>query len=75
MSQIYVGLYVGTRYSCQVLIKFDFSENIFENSPKSTFLNIRPVGAELFHTHRPTDIWNERTDGTNFHLWKFCERT
>jgi hypothetical protein len=38
------------RYSCQSLIKLEFSQHIFEKYPNINFMNIRPVGAELFHT-------------------------
>ena len=37
------------RYSCQILIKLEFSQQIFGNPHISNFMKIRPVGAELFH--------------------------
>jgi hypothetical protein len=39
-----------TRYYCPILIKFEFSKQIFEkNIQISNFVKIRQVGAELFH--------------------------
>ena len=37
----------GTRYSCQILTKLEFSEMIFENYYVSNLMKIRLVGAEL----------------------------
>jgi hypothetical protein len=37
-------------YSCQILMKLEFSRQIFERS--SNIIKIRPVGAELFHADR-----------------------
>jgi hypothetical protein len=44
----------STRYSCQILIKFEFSRWIFEkkNIQLLNFMKIHPVGAELFHADR-----------------------
>jgi UDP-galactopyranose mutase len=39
-----------TRYSCQILIKLEFSRPIFENPQTPNVMKIHPVGAELFHT-------------------------
>jgi hypothetical protein len=41
----------STRYSCQTLIKLEFSRQIFATYPKSNFMKIRPVVAELFHAN------------------------
>jgi len=38
----------STRYSCQILIKAEFSQQIFENSQTLNLIKIRQVGAELF---------------------------
>jgi len=41
----------STPYSCQFLMKLEFSKN-----PQiSSFMKIRPVGAELFHADGRTD--------------------
>ena len=45
------------RYSCQILMKYEFSQKIFEkkNSQIPNLMQIRPVGAELLHEDRRTD--------------------
>jgi hypothetical protein len=49
-----------TRYSCQILIKFEFFRHIFEkNTQISNLMKIRPMGAELFQAFRRTDRHNE----------------
>jgi len=45
----------STRYSCQALIKLEFSRQIFATYPKPNFMKIRPVVAELLHENRRTD--------------------
>jgi hypothetical protein len=42
----------STRYSCRILIKLEFSGQIFGKTQISSFVKIRPVGAELFHADR-----------------------
>jgi hypothetical protein len=37
---------VPVRYSCQILVKLEFSRQNFEKYPSSNFMNIRPVGAD-----------------------------
>ena len=47
-----IGLHLSARYSCQILMKVEFSKQIL--------LKIRPVGAELFQAdglaERQTDM-------------------
>jgi len=45
-----------TRYSCQILMKLEFSRQIFEKPSNTKFWKIRPVGAEFFHADGRTDI-------------------
>ena len=45
----------NTRYSCQILVKLEFSRQIFENYLHIKFHETRPVGAELFHADGQTD--------------------
>jgi len=54
-SQIYTGLQVKYPLSCQILMKLEYSWQIFKNSPISNFMKICPVGAETFHVDRQTD--------------------
>jgi hypothetical protein len=46
-----------TRYFCWVLIKLEFSRQIFEKAQISRFMKIRAVEAELFHADRRKDEW------------------
>ena len=48
-------------YSCQVLMKFEYSEQIFVKSKISSFIKIRPVVAEFFHAAG----WIDGHDETN----------
>jgi hypothetical protein len=44
-------------YSCQNLTKLEFSRQIFrQNSQIQNFMKIYPVGDELFHADRQTDL-------------------
>jgi len=63
---MYIGLLVKrTSYACPILIKLEFSGQIFENSEISNFMKICPVGLELLHADRQTD---RRTDMTKLIL-------
>jgi hypothetical protein len=47
----------STQYCCQILIKLEFSRQIFEkknNTQISNFMKIRPMVAELFHADGQT---------------------
>ena len=54
---MYTGLHVKCPFSCQILMKLEFSGHI---SPKifkrHIFIKIRPVGADLFHADALTDM-------------------
>ena len=55
-----------TRYSCKILIKLEFSKQIFEKPQISNFTKIRPMEVELFHatderTNGPTDRQTDMT--------------
>jgi len=59
LSKIYkmfIDLHVkyGTHYLCLILIKLEFSQQIFKKYSGSNFMKIRLVGAELFHTDGQT---------------------
>ena len=42
-------------FSSQIVMKLEFSWQIFEKYSKSNFMKIRPVGADLFHAIGRTD--------------------
>jgi hypothetical protein len=55
-----------TSYSCHVLIKLEFSRQIFEkNIQIPNLIKIRPVGAEFFYADQQTD----RHDRTNISVF------
>jgi len=43
-------------YSCPILVKLEFSRQIFEEYSDIKFNEIRPVGVELFHVDGRTDM-------------------
>ena len=43
-------------YACQILMKLQFSRQIFEKYSNIKFMTIRPVRAELFHEDGRTDM-------------------
>ena len=48
---------LSTRYSCQILIKLEFSVRISEECSNS--MKIRPMGAEFFQADGQTDRHDE----------------
>jgi hypothetical protein len=59
---MYIRLHVKYRYSCHILMKIEFSQQIFKkNSQTPNFMKISPVEAELYHA-------DERTDTTKLTL-------
>jgi hypothetical protein len=60
----------GTRYSCLILEKFQFSQQIFpENTQIPNLIKIRPVGSGSFLADRLTD----RHDEANSRSSEFCD--
>jgi hypothetical protein len=62
-------------------MKIEFSQQIFGKYLNSNFMEIRPVGAELFHVERRTYGWKDgRMDGRIgmtkliVAFWQFCKR-
>ena len=49
----------STRYSCQFLMKLEFLDRFLKDKQKSNFMEIRPVGVELFHAEQRTDRHDE----------------
>ena len=46
------------RYSCEILMKSEFSLDFLEKYPNVKFMKIRPMGEQLFHVDGQT---NRRT--------------
>ena len=54
---MYVGLHVKYPLSCPILMKLEYSRDSIEKSSNIKFnKNSCPVGAELFHADRRTDM-------------------
>jgi hypothetical protein len=49
-------VFTNSRYSRDALIKLEFSNRFSRNTQISNLLKIPPVGAELFHVDRRTDV-------------------
>jgi hypothetical protein len=56
-------------------MKLEFSRQIFEKIQISSFISIRPVEAELFHSEGQMDGRTEGHDKANCRLSQFCERS
>ena len=57
----------STCYSCRILLKPQFSQEIFEKIlDGSSFMKIRLVGAELFRADGQTDITKRTVDIRSF---------
>ena len=50
----------STRYSCWILLKLEFSRQIFEKIQISSFIKILLEKVELSHTERQTDGQKDR---------------
>jgi len=54
---MYIGVHVKYRYSCQILMKLEFSHERFSKNPRiSNSVNMRPAVAEFSHADRRTDM-------------------
>ena len=69
-------MYIGFRVKYPLLLSCFNESGIFatdfrkKNTQISNFMKIRPVGAELFHVDRQTDMTNLRVAFRNFVLMK-----
>ena len=53
--KMYTGVRVKYRYSCPILMKHEYSRQIFEKYSNINFMKIRPVRAALCHADKLTD--------------------
>jgi hypothetical protein len=58
---MFIGLHIQYPYSCQILLKLEFSPQIFEEYFNIKFHEILPVGFEIFHADRRTDRQSDVT--------------
>jgi hypothetical protein len=68
-SKSYIGLRVKTRQSCQILMKHEFSRQIFKKYSNIKFHENPSSGAELFHAGGQTDGHDEANSRSS----SFCE--
>jgi hypothetical protein len=54
-----VLVFMWSTLYCQILLKIEFSQPIFEKYHISNFVKIRSVGAEFLHAERQTDRHDE----------------
>jgi hypothetical protein len=59
----------SARYSCQILMKFEFPSQIFENSSNIKFHENPSSGSRTVPCGR-----TDRHDEANSHFSQFCER-
>jgi hypothetical protein len=59
---------LGTSYSCQILMKLEFSWQTLEKYSKTNLFKIHHMGVELFDADGQTD----RQDKANSRFWRFC---
>ena len=52
MLQMYVNYMQSACYSCQILMKLEFSRRVLKTTRILNFMKIRPVGVELFHADK-----------------------
>jgi hypothetical protein len=64
--------YVKYRYSCQILMKIEFSRDIFVKILNVKFLENSSIGSRVVPCER-SDGQMDRRDETNIHFSQFCE--
>jgi len=56
----------NTHYTCQIVIKREFSQLFSKNNQVCTFKKICPMGTELFHAYERTDGRKDRRSYQSF---------
>jgi hypothetical protein len=70
---MYLGVHVKYQLFLSDFNETNFSDTFSRNTQISNFINIRPVGAELFHADRQTDRYTDTTE-LIVAFSQFCER-
>jgi hypothetical protein len=58
--------FISSTCYCRILIKLEFSQQIFKNYSNINFMKIHPVGGELFHTDSQTHMMKLTVTFHNF---------
>jgi len=66
---MYIGLHVKYLYSCQILIKLEFSRQIFEKYSNTKFHENPSSGSRVVPC-----VQTDRHDAVNSRFSQFCER-
>jgi hypothetical protein len=64
----------STRYSCLILMKWNFLDRFSKNIQISNLFKIHLMGAELFHEDRWTDTRTNSHDEASSRFPQLCER-
>jgi len=56
MTKMFIGLHESTCYSCLILMKLYLLDGVSKNTQIIDFTKIRPVGADLSHADKRTDM-------------------
>jgi hypothetical protein len=72
-SEVYLGLHVSTCYSCPIVMKLEFSQQIFEKYSNIKFYAYPSSGSRVVPCGR-ADGHRDRHDEANSRFSQFCER-
>ena len=61
MIKIFIGLHVKCRYSCQILIKLEFSRDIFVKILNMKYVENPSSGSSVVPCGRPDGSWTDAT--------------
>ena len=56
LSEMYIGLHVNTIILVRFELNFNRLDRVFKNTQISNFMKILPIGAQLLHADRRTDM-------------------
>jgi hypothetical protein len=74
MIKICIGLRYSNLYSRLILMKLEFSRQIFEKTSKIKFHENRSSGSRVVHVDRRTDEQMDRHDEANSRFSQFRDR-
>jgi hypothetical protein len=72
MTKNIYGFHVKYPYSCQILMKLEFSQQIFEKYLEYQ-ISLNPFSGRKVFLCRQTDGWTDRHAESNSRFSRFCE--